>query len=427
MKKLILILAFLFAGITAFSQSGVPEPTHTLTPSKFKPGNWHMLGAWDSTNACYQDTLGYYMEGDTVKIWSNKILWINGNTIQPNLWKLTGNNLEPVVSTNFVNTDSAYYIKGTEFIKYYKDEYSMSVGNNALDTLFNGIYNTAIGPWALSLNYNGNGNTALGFSAGSFNSSGAYNTMIGLEALMDNTTGCDNTAVGGDALQNNTIGNANVSIGRGAMVNNISGDSNIAIGYKAGHSATFSNRLWVGQGDSTHAIIYGEMLTRPRIRINGELTVSGEIKYHLIHGVASTDSISFTTGSTQSVYYKLDPTGADTLKDHEQDGITFPGDSIKVSAAGDYVINCYINITTSNAADKIRVKLYKNNAAYPLNTIGRWIVASDGSGAFSETKSFMWYVTLAANDILSIRVANISAARACVLRDLKIYISKLPE
>ena len=33
----------------------------------------------------------------------------------------------------------------------------------------------------------------------------------------------------------------------------------------------------------------------------------------------------------------------------------------------------------------------------------------------------------AANDVLSIMVANISAARACVLRDLKIYISKLPE
>jgi len=30
-----------------------------------------------------------------------------------------------------------------------------------------------------------------------------------------------------------------------------------------------------------------------------------------------------------------------TLKDHEQDGITFPGDSIKVSSAGDYIINCY--------------------------------------------------------------------------------------
>ena len=94
---------------------------------------------------------------------------------------------------------------------------------------------------------------------------------------------------------------------------------------------------------------------------NTDLKVNGDIEYEFIHGVASTDSITFTTGAVQNRYYKLNPTGADTLKEHEADGLLFPGDSIKILKTGDYLITCCLNLSTSVANDKIRVKLYKNN------------------------------------------------------------------
>ena len=165
----------------------------------------------------------------------------------------------------------------------------------------------------------------------------------------------------------------------------------------------------------------------PLKTINTDLKVNGDLKYEFIHGIASTDSIAFTTGSVQNTYYKLNPVGADTLKEHEVDGVLFPGDSIKILKAGDYLITCCLNLSTSVSNDKIRVKLYKNNVSYPTNSIGRWIINSDGSGSASETKTFIWYVSANANDYFSVRVANITGARAVVLRDWKIYIEKKPE
>jgi len=158
-----------------------------------------------------------------------------------------------------------------------------------------------------------------------------------------------------------------------------------------------------------------------------QISQTGDLKYDFTHGVSSTDSLTYSVGGTQNVYYKLNPTGADTLKDHEADNLKFNGDSVLIEVAGDYTVCCWLNLSTSNANDKIRVKLYKNNVAYPINTIGRWIINSDGSGVSSETKYFMWYVTLAVGDVLSVRVANLTGDRAIVLRDWKLYIEKKPE
>jgi hypothetical protein len=162
--------------------------------------------------------------------------------------------------------------------------------------------------------------------------------------------------------------------------------------------------------------------------IGGNTNISGELTYNYIHGVGSTDSINWSTGSVSNTYYKLAPTGADTLKPHEEDGVNFQGDSIKILSTGDYTIFCWLNLSTSGANDKIRVKLYVNNTAMAVNSIGRWIINSDGSGSASETKGYMWYkVGLAANSYLSIHVTNITGSRAIVLRDWKIFVEKKPE
>ena len=106
------------------------------------------------------------------------------------------------------------------------------------------------------------------------NTTGINNSAFGTSALYANITGNYNTAVGRSSITFNKTGSGNTAIGYGALYSDTAGSNNIAIGYLAGNSAQMSNRLWIGSGDSNNAIIYGEMLTRPKIRINGELFVS---------------------------------------------------------------------------------------------------------------------------------------------------------
>ena len=97
MKKIIFIFITILS-VSAYSQ----EPTHTKTPKTFQPGNWYMVGNWDSVSGSYKDTLGYYLEGDTTNLWSNKPLKYNApkhkfdNTIYSNGLSNSGN----LISTN---------------------------------------------------------------------------------------------------------------------------------------------------------------------------------------------------------------------------------------------------------------------------------------------------------------------------------------
>lgn len=154
------------------------------------------------------------------------------------------------------------------------------------------------------------------------------------------------------------------------------------------------------------------------------IDATGDIKYNFLHAVGSADSLTaFSIGGTQNVYYKVNTGGA--MSWHECDGFTCAADSIKVLTAGDYLIMPVLSITTSNANDVLRIKLYKNGA--PLSTsIGRWIVNSQGTG-LGSARCFFWYVTLSVNDYLSIRITNQTASRAITVNDFKFYIEKKPE
>jgi len=438
MKKILLIIAFLFAGITAFSQSGVPEPTHTLTPSKFKPGNWHMLGAWDSTNACYADTLGYYMEGDTVKIWSNKILWINGNTVQPNLWKLTTNKLEPVVSTNFINTDSSYYLKGVDFIRYFGDPYyslgigdasmtndtvsyhNISIGRNSLNRTSTGNNIVSIGNSSLSMNKSGTGNTSIGYQSMYSNTTGSYNVSTGYSCLLSNKTGNNNTSYGYYSNRFTSSGNNNTSIGYYSLANNTTDSNNIAIGYYAGYDATLSNRLWIGQGDSTQAIIYGEMLTRPRIRINGELNVSSKLTalkatvdtleitsdyllYEMPHCYFyKVDTAGYTLTLDQNVWKSLGIAG---MTDAESHTINRSGDTIVYQGIKDahILIDININGTTSAQNDDIWLRVYNVTAGIITDYDFR---TSSGSGNYGRWGVNSYSTTCAPGEKYLIQMKN---------------------
>ena len=150
---------------------------------------------------------------------------------------------------------------------------------------------------------------------------------------------------------------------------------------------------------------------------------NGDLKYEFIHCVGSADSISESLGGTQYIYYKINTGGAMTWR--EADGMTCADDSVALLTAGDYVIFATLAATTSNVNDRIRCKLYTNNAPNPV-TIGRFIINSNGAG-LADDHTYYWYRPFSVNDVISWRVANNTGARAITIQDFKIFIYKLPE
>jgi hypothetical protein len=124
------------------------------------------------------------------------------------------------------------------------DDFSISIGRDALNhitpgsfnvaagyrALFNntGSSNTAVGAFSLQVNQ-ASGNTAVGVGALETNHAGAGNTAVGYLALASNDSGASNTALGSAALINATGGN-NIAIGFNAAQNVLAGGNNIEIG-----------------------------------------------------------------------------------------------------------------------------------------------------------------------------------------------------
>lgn len=260
MKKILLLFVFFTLSFISFGQN----PFKILNPDiRLK---WGI------------DSVRFDIVGNTLFL-LDTLVWPDGtrqwsaDSLTPGseFWKLTGDKLEPKVATNYINTDSSYYIKGIDFIRYDTTLKNQAVGGLSLYSNTTGNYNTANGTNSLFSNTTGGNNTANGYHSLFLNTTGSSNTANGYYSLYSNTTGDNNTANGELALYSNTTGLYNTANGANSLYSNTTGNNNIALGYNAGYTATLSNRLWIGQGDSTQAIIYGEMLTRPRIRINGEL------------------------------------------------------------------------------------------------------------------------------------------------------------
>jgi hypothetical protein len=264
-------------------------------------------------------------------------------------WKLTLDKLEPKISTNYINTDSSYYIKGVEFIKA-----NHNLGNQFIG-IYSGIDNTT-----------GNSNTSSGASTLVYNTTGINNSAFGTSSLCANITGNYNTAVGRSSITNNKTGSGNTAIGYRALYSDTAGSNNIAIGYLAGNSAQMSNRLWIGSGDSNNAIIYGEMLTRPRIRINGELfatnilvnqsatigtnlTVHGEI---INGGLINKDTVITIADSTSHFAFPTSSTGwAEIYIDSLGYIVSFANAYWGIDGAVT-LINKGTNVVTTNTDDK---------------------------------------------------------------------------
>jgi hypothetical protein len=169
------------------------------------------------------------------------------------------------------------------------------------------------------------------------------------------------------------------------------------------------------------------LTAQAQVNINNNLVkidASGDLIYNFRHTVGSADSlVGYNVGALANVYYKLAP----TFTTREADGITMAADSVTLLVSGDYEIHCWLQLTTSAATDKLRIKIYKNGA--PMSpSLGRWIINSDGSGVQTETKYYMWYIIGGtAGDRYSVRAANLTGARAITCTDLKLYVKRVPE
>lgn len=155
----------------------------------------------------------------------------------------------------------------------------------------------------------------------------------------------------------------------------------------------------------------------------GNVDIDGDLTYTFIHAKGSADSISVTIGGTRYKYYKIN-TGLMTW--YEATGVTAAADSITILTTGHYLIDVILAATTSNANDRLRVKLYVNNAPLGVAATGRWTINSEGTG-LGDAHSYLYYREFQANDVLSLHIVNNTGDRAIDIQDVKIYIEKKPE
>jgi hypothetical protein len=173
------------------------------------------------------------------------------------------------------------------------------VGNNAGQLNNTGYSNTFIGTFAGYWNILGFNNTYVGRSAGFYNQTGDYNTIIGYmaglgeatsgfnrnvflgyQAGFKDTSGGYNTMLGMYAGYGNTTGDNNTMIGYWTGGNN-TGSGNVFLGYTAGSlETTTSNQLFIDNSNTREPLIHGDFTDgSEKVTINGDLTVTGELKF----------------------------------------------------------------------------------------------------------------------------------------------------
>ena len=164
-----------------------------------------------------------------------------------------------------------------------------------------------------------------------------------------------------------------------------------------------------------------DSLQQANLKLEGNVTIAGNLKYGFVHAVGSVDATSYTPSVSQNVYTKLVP----TIVWREVDGLTCL-DSVKILTAGDYRVDISIALSGTNVNDFWRVKIYRNGAAYSPE-LGRFRWRNTSSNV-TDTRSYFWYVEgLAVNDWLSFRLTNETASRNPTITDMKVYIEQKPE
>jgi hypothetical protein len=139
--------------------------------------------------------------------------------------------------------------------------YNVGIGSGALRSNTTGLFNMAVGTEALRDN-TANYNLAIGFRVLFINTTGRHLTGIGAGALLNNTTASFNTAIGSDALRDNDTGENNTAIGADALAENTNANGNTAVGFEAldaNTNGSLNNAFGVNALGSNVGAVLGDM------------------------------------------------------------------------------------------------------------------------------------------------------------------------
>jgi hypothetical protein len=154
-------------------------------------------------------------------------------------------------------------------------------------------------------------------------------------------------------------------------------------------------------------------------KIQGDLTVTGQIKYDYKHLVIYTTGGSYTPNTVSNVAFRLLPTFSTT----ENDGLTFAGDSITIITPGDYFVQFGVSLQGANGSDWI-FKCRKNGVAI---TTGNLALSTTGAGNYIAGEWFWYLLSLAAGDDICFTVTNEGGSDDPTFRSVKVFIEMKPE
>jgi hypothetical protein len=199
------------------------------------------------------------------------------------------------------------------------------------------------------------------------------------------------------------MGSASIGITYGAIV----------LGSTGGRSLSLSDDNNVVSIASDSVYIAGDKTV-----INGDLTVTGQIKYDFIHMVAYLTGATYTPNVSTNTPFKLVPGMTVT----ENDGLTIAGDSITIITPGDYKLDI-VGVSTAESANwKLTVR--KNGTLF---TSGHCAWTSTGSTIYDNFSWFYYFPSLAAGDDISFYITNETGSNDPTFRALKYYIEMKPE
>jgi hypothetical protein len=130
----------------------------------------------------------------------------------------------------------------------------------------------------------GNQNTIVGNNAGKSFTTGNENTLVGSVAGQSLTSGSENTYVGTGSGASGQTSKRNVAVGLETLNTATAGEKNTVVGYAAGHSATGSSNVFIG-----NEVGAGNTET-------GKLIIGNNSTLALISGVMSETAASQTIG-----------------------------------------------------------------------------------------------------------------------------------
>jgi hypothetical protein len=153
--------------------------------------------------------------------------------------------------------------------------------------------------------------------------------------------------------------------------------------------------------------------------IGGKCVISGDLTYGFIHGVATSNNLTYTPLLTQNVALKLAP----VMVVMEQDGLIIIGDTAIVPA-GDYSVKIYSDIASQNNND-FKITIRTNNSTTAFTSFWR---GSTTSTSNYTSIAYEWYLTnLTANTNISFWITNLTNNDDPVISRFKVIIEKKPE